>query len=115
VLWVTNRDTTRHSYPTIREFQRMALSVFDLFKVGIGPSSSHTVGPMIAARWFASALIAMPEAGAVVRVKIDLLGSLGATGKGHGSDKAVLLGVVKVFRFTLMQFALKPSTKTLTL
>lgn len=71
----------------------MALSVFDLFKVGIGPSSSHTVGPMIAARWFASALIAMPEAGAVVRVKIDLLGSLGATGKGHGSDKAVLLGL----------------------
>lgn len=71
----------------------MALSVFDLFKVGIGPSSSHTVGPMIAARMFATELIAMPVADQVARIKIDLLGSLGATGKGHGSDKAVLLGL----------------------
>lgn len=71
----------------------MAISVFDLFKVGIGPSSSHTVGPMIAARQFATNLLAMPEAAQVVRVKTDLLGSLGATGKGHGSDKAVLLGL----------------------
>jgi len=71
----------------------MAISVFDLFKVGIGPSSSHTVGPMIAASWFADALIDSPNSGQAVRIKTDLLGSLGATGKGHGSDKAVLLGL----------------------
>ncbi len=71
----------------------MAISVFDLFKVGIGPSSSHTVGPMRAARRFARVLHNhgfMPE---VCRVQVDLHGSLGATGKGHGSDKAVLLGL----------------------
>ena len=71
----------------------MAISVFDLFKVGIGPSSSHTVGPMVAAGWFAEALQGLPSVNQVVRIKTDLLGSLGATGKGHGSDKAVLLGL----------------------
>ncbi|HRP98714.1 MAG TPA: L-serine ammonia-lyase, partial [Rhodocyclaceae bacterium] len=71
----------------------MALSVFDLFKIGIGPSSSHTVGPMRAAQVFADGL---KETGLLVRVasvKAELFGSLGATGKGHGSDKAVLLGL----------------------
>ncbi len=71
----------------------MAISVFDLFKVGIGPSSSHTVGPMRAAGMFAAGLV---EAGLLDRVegvKAELFGSLGATGKGHGSDKAVLLGL----------------------
>jgi len=71
----------------------MAISVFDLFKVGIGPSSSHTVGPMVAARDFAQGLVDSGTIGEVARVKTDLLGSLGATGKGHGSDKAVLLGL----------------------
>lgn len=71
----------------------MAISVFDLFKVGIGPSSSHTVGPMVAAREFALGLQADKFLDDVARVKVDLLGSLGATGKGHGSDKAVLLGL----------------------
>jgi L-serine dehydratase len=71
----------------------MAISVFDLFKVGIGPSSSHTVGPMVAAREFALGLTSGAQLKDVVRVKVDLLGSLGATGKGHGSDKAVLLGL----------------------
>ena len=71
----------------------MAISVFDLFKVGIGPSSSHTVGPMVAARDFALGLVDDGLIDTVVRVKTDLLGSLGATGKGHGSDKAILLGL----------------------
>ncbi|MEE9332863.1 MAG: L-serine ammonia-lyase [Granulosicoccaceae bacterium] len=71
----------------------MAISVFDLFKVGIGPSSSHTVGPMVAARDFAQGLVDDGMLDSVTRVKTDLLGSLGATGKGHGSDKAVLLGL----------------------
>jgi len=71
----------------------MAISVFDLFKIGIGPSSSHTVGPMRAAQVFANGL---KESGLLARVesvKAELFGSLGATGKGHGSDKAVLLGL----------------------
>ena len=72
----------------------MALSVFDLFKIGIGPSSSHTVGPMRAARLFVSALDAAGQLTQVRRVHCGLYGSLGATGKGHGSDKAVLLGLM---------------------
>jgi L-serine dehydratase len=69
----------------------MAVSVFDLFKIGIGPSSSHTVGPMRAARLFAMRLLHEGLLPRVQRVQADLYGSLGATGKGHGSDKAVLL------------------------
>jgi len=71
----------------------MAVSVFDLFKIGIGPSSSHTVGPMRAARMFAARLAHDGVLAGVTRVKAELYGSLGATGKGHGSDKAVLLGL----------------------
>jgi L-serine dehydratase len=71
----------------------MAVSVFDLFKIGIGPSSSHTVGPMRAARIFALRLAHDGLSAKAARVKVDLYGSLGATGKGHGSDKAVLLGL----------------------
>jgi L-serine dehydratase len=71
----------------------MAVSVFDLFKIGIGPSSSHTVGPMRAARMFALRLHHDALADRTARVKAELYGSLGATGKGHGSDKAVLLGL----------------------
>jgi L-serine dehydratase len=71
----------------------MAVSVFDLFKIGIGPSSSHTVGPMRAARLFALRLQHDGLLPATARVRCDLYGSLGATGKGHGSDKAVLLGL----------------------
>jgi L-serine dehydratase len=69
------------------------ISVFDLFTIGIGPSSSHTVGPMRAARTFVTGLKAdgllTPTAG----VRAELFGSLGATGHGHGSDRAVLLGL----------------------
>jgi L-serine dehydratase len=72
----------------------MAVSVFDLFKIGIGPSSSHTVGPMRAARLFALRLDASGLLPATARVQAQLYGSLGATGKGHGSDKAVILGLL---------------------
>ena len=72
----------------------MAISVFDLFKIGIGPSSSHTVGPMRAARLFVLRLAHDGLLPRVTRVRASLYGSLGATGKGHGSDKAVLLGLL---------------------
>jgi L-serine dehydratase len=71
----------------------MAVSAFDLFKIGIGPSSSHTVGPMRAARMFGQRLLREGLLFDVRRVQVQLYGSLGATGKGHGSDKAVLLGL----------------------
>lgn len=71
----------------------MSLSVFDLFKVGIGPSSSHTVGPMRAAVTFVEGLESDDVLLAVHSIRVELYGSLGATGKGHGSDKAVILGL----------------------
>ncbi len=71
----------------------MALSVFDLFKIGIGPSSSHTVGPMKAAALFARRLHKADLLPQVVRIEAKLYGSLGATGKGHGTDTAVMLGL----------------------
>ena len=72
----------------------MAVSVFDLFKIGIGPSSSHTVGPMRAARLFVARLDHEGKLAATARICAQLYGSLGATGKGHGTDKAVLLGLM---------------------
>ena len=71
----------------------MAISAFDLFSVGIGPSSSHTVGPMRAAHTFAAGLRADGLLHQVGRVRAELFGSLGATGHGHGSVKAVVLGL----------------------
>ncbi len=71
----------------------MAISVFDLFSIGIGPSSSHTVGPIRAAARFLAALEARGELAAVDRVRVDLYGSLAATGRAHGTDHAVLLGL----------------------
>ncbi|SFG28103.1 L-serine ammonia-lyase [Streptomyces mirabilis] len=71
----------------------MAISVFDLFSIGIGPSSSHTVGPMRAARMFARRLRNEELLDSVVAVRAELYGSLGATGHGHGTPKAVLLGL----------------------
>ena len=71
----------------------MSVSVFDLFKIGIGPSSSHTVGPMIAARQFSCHLQATVGLAAVHHVVAELFGSLSATGIGHGTDTAVLLGL----------------------
>ncbi len=71
----------------------MAVSVFDLFKIGIGPSSSHTVGPMRAARQFVQRLARNEQLPGVTRVRCVLYGSLGATGRGHASDVAVMLGL----------------------
>ena len=70
------------------------ISVFDLFKIGIGPSSSHTVGPMRAARMFVTRLAADGLLAGTTSVRAELFGSLGATGHGHGSDRAVLLGLM---------------------
>src|SRR5215204_4065051 len=77
----------------MRQTCPVTVSAFDLFSVGIGPSSSHTVGPMRAARTFTEGLRAdglLPDVG---RVRAELFGSLGATGHGHGSVKAVVLGL----------------------
>ena len=69
------------------------ISVFELFKIGIGPSSSHTVGPMKAAAAFANGLVASGAINSVATVEVALLGSLAFTGKGHATDKAVILGL----------------------
>jgi len=71
----------------------MAVSIFDLFKIGIGPSSSHTVGPMRAAGIFLARLDSGDHVDQVAKIKVDLFGSLGHTGRGHGTDRAVLLGL----------------------
>ncbi|ULR88720.1 L-serine ammonia-lyase [Comamonas sp. B21-038] len=71
----------------------MAVSVFDLFKIGIGPSSSHTVGPMRAAHAFVQRLQRQGALAQVARLRCQLFGSLGATGIGHASDRAVILGL----------------------
>ncbi|MBT1269665.1 L-serine ammonia-lyase [Pseudomonas sp. VS38] len=72
----------------------MAISVFDLFKIGIGPSSSHTVGPMRAAALFVQGLRERDVLEQVRRVEVQLYGSLSATGIGHGSDNAVIMGLM---------------------
>ncbi|HEX7965885.1 MAG TPA: L-serine ammonia-lyase [Gammaproteobacteria bacterium] len=71
----------------------MSVSVFDMFKIGVGPSSSHTVGPMRAARQFLLDLEAKGLFGQTAQVAVQLYGSLALTGKGHGTDRAVLLGL----------------------
>ncbi|UTW02041.1 L-serine ammonia-lyase [Amphritea atlantica] len=72
----------------------MALSIFDLFKVGIGPSSSHTVGPMVAANRFLDELQQRQQFEQVCKVKVGLYGSLAMTGTGHSTDVAVLIGLM---------------------
>lgn len=71
----------------------MSVSVFELFKIGIGPSSSHTVGPMIAARRFCEWIDGQGLLRATAKVAIDLYGSLALTGKGHATDTALILGL----------------------
>jgi L-serine dehydratase len=71
----------------------MAVSVFELFKIGIGPSSSHTVGPMRAACVFVERLEAAHRLPEVARLQVTLYGSLAHTGRGHGTDRAVMLGL----------------------
>ena len=76
----------------------MFLSVFDIFKIGVGPSSSHTMGPMLAAARFLDALRdgadRIPGSGAAARLEASLHGSLAFTGKGHATDRAVILGLL---------------------
>ncbi|HXZ78647.1 MAG TPA: L-serine ammonia-lyase [Terriglobales bacterium] len=72
----------------------MKTSIFEIFKVGIGPSSSHTVGPMRAARDFVAAIDRRGELSRLHRISIDLYGSLALTGKGHGTDRAIMLGLM---------------------
>ena len=69
------------------------ISVFDLFKVGIGPSSSHTVGPMVAAHRFVALVNETLGLGRIGRIKTELFGSLAWTAKGHGTETAILLGL----------------------
>lgn len=71
----------------------MFLSLFDVFKVGVGPSSSHTVGPMLAAARFVAGLVESGRLDDVARVQAELFGSLALTGLGHATDRAVLLGL----------------------
>lgn len=71
----------------------MTTSVFEMFKVGIGPSSSHTVGPMVAARRFVTELRDAGDLPRVRRVQVNLYGSLGATGRGHASDRSSVMGL----------------------
>lgn len=72
----------------------MAISVFDIFRVGIGPSSSHTVGPMRAARLFVNSLAQKGLLEKTARVRVEFMGSLGATGVGHSTDTAFVLGLM---------------------
>lgn len=72
----------------------MSISVFDLFKIGVGPSSSHTVGPMLAAAEFSSYLQAEQLLSKISRIQVDLFGSLSATGVGHGTDNSVIMGLM---------------------
>src|SRR5262245_14497740 len=71
----------------------MSISVFDLFTIGIGPSSSHTVGLMRPARPFVQRMESEGTLATASRVKVELYGSLAMTGRGHGTDKAVLIGL----------------------
>ena len=72
----------------------MSISTFDMFKIGIGPSSSHTVGPMRAAAQFAHEVLSDPETGPqVAEVEVHLYGSLAATGEGHGTLSAIVMGL----------------------
>ena len=91
----------------------MNVSTFDLFKIGIGPSSSHTVGPMLAACRFVSHLQDANLLGWVRTVHAELYGSLGATGKGHGTDKAVLLGFEGNLPDTIDPDAIAPRLATI--
>src|ERR1700743_603396 len=72
----------------------MTVSVFDLFKLGVGPSSSHTMGPMTAAMRFTALLETADPLAQIARVRTTLYGSLALTGRGHHTDRAVILGLM---------------------
>ena len=89
----------------------MSLSVFDIFKIGIGPSSSHTMGPMNAARSFAELLAARGLLARTTHVSAQLYGSLALTGRGHCTDRAVLLGLEGASPDTLDSASVEPTLK----
>src|SRR5450432_309895 len=82
-----------NALPVYHPIQAMFVSAFDLFKIGLGPSSSHTVGPMRAAARFAKELASAGLLEPTARVVVDLYGSLALTVRGHGTDRAILLGL----------------------
>ena len=82
-----------NAVPVYHLHSAMFVSAFDLFKIGLGPSSSHTVGPMRAAGRFAHELAATGKLEETARVVVDLYGSLALTGRGHSTDRAILLGL----------------------
>jgi L-serine dehydratase len=89
----------------------MSISAFDLFKIGIGPSSSHTVGPMRAAAMFADSLVSDGVLDRVQGVRAELFGSLGATGHGHGSVPAIVLGLLGEHPDTVDPASARPSVE----
>ena len=95
-----------------------ALSVFDIFKIGVGPSSSHTMGPMTAAGMFLDELRGgadqVPGAGAPARLRCTLHGSLAFTGVGHATDRATILGLAALSPMTMMMRRPRPSWQSWT-
>jgi L-serine dehydratase len=89
--------------------KRMSLSVFDIFKIGIGPSSSHTMGPMNAARAFVELLAARELLSRTTQVSAQLYGSLALTGRGHCTDRAILLGLEGLSPDTIDSAAVEPA------
>ena len=96
-------------YPNRRRFDRMSLSVFDIFKIGIGPSSSHTMGPMNAARSFVLLLAARDLLARTTQVSAQLYGSLALTGRGHCTDRAILLGLEGLSPDTIDSASVEPT------
>jgi L-serine dehydratase len=92
-----------------RRFKRMSLSVFDIFKIGIGPSSSHTMGPMNAARSFALLLASRELLSRTTQVSAQLYGSLALTGRGHCTDRAILLGLEGMSPDTIDPATIEPT------
>jgi L-serine dehydratase len=81
-----------HLYKSLR-LSNEAISIFDMFKIGVGPSSSHTLGPWRAAHRFLASLAASGQLSSVTKVQVLLYGSLAKTGKGHGTDIAIIMGL----------------------
>src|ERR1700704_1243033 len=96
-------------YLNRRRFERMSLSVFDIFKIGIGPSSSHTMGPMNAARNFVELLASRDLLERTAQVSAQLYGSLALTGLGHCTDRAILLGLEGLSPDTIDSTTVEPT------
>src|ERR1700722_7812492 len=97
--------------PESGQVYRMILSVFDIFKIGIGPSSSHTMGPMNAARSFVELLAERDLLARTTQVSAQLYGSLALTGRGHCTDRAILLGLEGLRPDTIDPAVIEPTLK----